>query len=87
MNLTWPSAVTYSNWESEDKNPAEQEDWDTIDAPPLETQKSLFPELPSNDSIRLLRLKPGTDDEPLNANLETVGIASLNNINSLTKRK
>ncbi|KAL4964641.1 heterokaryon incompatibility protein-domain-containing protein [Aspergillus stella-maris] len=74
MNLTWPSAVTYSNWEFEDKSPAASEDWDIIDAPPLETQRLLFPELPSNDSIRLLRLKPGTDDEPLHANLETVDI-------------
>ncbi|KAL4950292.1 heterokaryon incompatibility protein-domain-containing protein [Aspergillus filifer] len=77
MNLTWPSAVTYSNWESEDKNPAEPEDWDIIDAPPLETQQSLFPELPSNDSIRLLRLKPGTDDEPLRADLEIVNISQI----------
>ncbi|KAL4799983.1 heterokaryon incompatibility protein-domain-containing protein [Aspergillus venezuelensis] len=74
MNLTWPSAVSYSSWEFEDENTDEPEDWDIIDAPPLETQQSLFPELPSNDSIRLLRLKPGTDDEPLHANLETVDI-------------
>ncbi|KAL4943921.1 hypothetical protein BDV06DRAFT_125023 [Aspergillus oleicola] len=77
MNLAWPSVVTYSNWETEGKNPGEQEDWDIIDAPPLESQQSLLPQLPCNDSIRLLRLKPGTDDEPLHADFETVDISRI----------
>ncbi|KAL4927014.1 heterokaryon incompatibility protein-domain-containing protein [Aspergillus undulatus] len=74
MNLKWPSAVTYSNWDKENKDQELQDDWDIVDAPSSETRKPLLPELPFEDSIRLLRLEPGRDGEPLHADLETVNI-------------
>ncbi|KAL4987650.1 heterokaryon incompatibility protein-domain-containing protein [Aspergillus falconensis] len=75
MNLSWPPIVTYSDWQGEEEVPKRQvgnqnQDSESESFP----GKSLLPELPSADSIRLLRLKPGTDSEPIHANLEIVRI-------------
>ncbi|KAL4885285.1 heterokaryon incompatibility protein-domain-containing protein [Aspergillus karnatakaensis] len=75
-HLTWPPAVTYSRWKSakEDQN-GQVGDKDAL--PESSPGKSLLPELPSDDSIRLLRLKPGTADEPIHAELDTVRISQI----------
>ncbi|KAL4806397.1 heterokaryon incompatibility protein-domain-containing protein [Aspergillus unguis] len=57
MNLSWPSAVTYSNCKAGETRENDHEKFDF-----------------ASDSIRLLRLKPGTGDEPLHAEFETVRI-------------
>ncbi|KAL2817355.1 heterokaryon incompatibility protein-domain-containing protein [Aspergillus granulosus] len=68
MNLTWPSIVAYRN-----SNPREEirEIPDTHKPKPSE---SLLPVLPSEDCVRLLRLKPGTAESPIHADYEIVRI-------------
>ncbi|KAL4995171.1 heterokaryon incompatibility protein-domain-containing protein [Aspergillus recurvatus] len=75
MNLSWPSIVTYSDWEGDGEGPTPQdENKSENSASGSKPGKSLLPELPSEDSIRLLQLKPGTDGEPVHANFEIVRI-------------
>ncbi|KAL4901868.1 heterokaryon incompatibility protein-domain-containing protein [Aspergillus multicolor] len=73
MNLSWPSTVTYSDWEGgEDTRNSQNNSWNIVHE--LQPQKSLLPELPSEDSVRLLRLRPGLDDGPIHADFEIVRI-------------
>jgi hypothetical protein len=67
MNLTWPPVVSYRHPKSESEHQTQQ------DQPEPKTS-SLLPELPSEDSIRLVRLKPGTAGSPIHADYETVRI-------------
>ncbi|KAL6233108.1 hypothetical protein BDW75DRAFT_216076 [Aspergillus navahoensis] len=75
MNLSWPPIVAYDDWEGEEegtKRQGENQNQDNVtESIP---GKSLLPELPSEDTIRLLRLRPGTDGEPIHASLEIVRI-------------
>ncbi|CEL04466.1 hypothetical protein ASPCAL05595 [Aspergillus calidoustus] len=64
MNLTWPPVVSYRHPKSESERQTQQ------DQPEPKTS-SLLPELPSEDSIRLVRLKPGTAGSPIHADYET----------------
>lgn len=73
MNLSWPAAVTYSDWDPGNESGVSQSDINR-GLPEPELPKSFLPELPSEDSIRLLRLKPGTDGDPIHVDLETVHI-------------
>lgn len=73
MNLSWPAAVTYNDWELGNGSEIFQDDIKSGLREP-EPSKSFLPELPSEDSIRLLRLKPGTDGDPIHVDLETVHI-------------
>ncbi|KAL3497068.1 heterokaryon incompatibility protein-domain-containing protein [Aspergillus germanicus] len=63
MNLTWPPVVSYQHPKAESEFQMHQD---------LQGQKisSLLPELPSADSIRLVRLKPGTAKSPIHADYE-----------------
>ncbi|KAL2800032.1 heterokaryon incompatibility protein-domain-containing protein [Aspergillus keveii] len=67
MNLTWPPVVSYQHPKSGSEFQTRQN---------LQGQKisSLLPELPSDDSIRLVRLKPGTAKSPIHADYEIVRI-------------
>ncbi|RDW74655.1 uncharacterized protein DSM5745_07317 [Aspergillus mulundensis] len=73
MNLSWPSIVTYSDWESEEEGQLGHRH-SRNGLSELQSQKSLLPELPSEDSVRLLRLRPGSDNEPIHADFKTVRI-------------
>ncbi|KAL4917525.1 heterokaryon incompatibility protein-domain-containing protein [Aspergillus aurantiobrunneus] len=73
MSLAWPAAVTYSDWESKNESRRLQ-DGSQDETPGSGTPRSLLPELPSEDCIRLLRLKPGIRNAPIHANFEIVRI-------------
>ncbi|KAL5338841.1 hypothetical protein BJX70DRAFT_388273 [Aspergillus crustosus] len=73
MNLEWPPIIKYSNWTSEDEEEGNRSDREDH-MPELSPQESLLPELRFEDNIRLLRLKPGTADEPIHAEFDTVRI-------------
>ncbi|KAL4874097.1 hypothetical protein BDV12DRAFT_191960 [Aspergillus spectabilis] len=76
LNLAWPPAVTYSDWESDIGTEGTQSDGqDNLSG--TSPRKSLLPELPFEDSIRLLRLKPGTADAPIHADLDIVRISQI----------
>ncbi|KAL4980870.1 hypothetical protein BDW66DRAFT_708 [Aspergillus desertorum] len=75
MNLSWPPIVTYSNWEGEGLLAKQQDENQNQDsAAGSKPGKLLLPELPSEDSVRLLQLKPGTNDEPIRADFEILRI-------------
>ncbi|KAL2866449.1 heterokaryon incompatibility protein-domain-containing protein [Aspergillus lucknowensis] len=73
MNLAWPSIVAYSDWGSEEEI-TDRPDGNRSELYESKPSKSLLPELPFDDSIRLLRLKCGPADSPIHADLETVRV-------------
>lgn len=73
MNLSWPAAVNHSGWNIGNESGVFQSD-SKSGLHESEPPKSFLPELPSEDSIRLLRLKPGTDGDPIHVDLETIHI-------------
>ncbi|KAL3467390.1 hypothetical protein BJX64DRAFT_274059 [Aspergillus heterothallicus] len=69
MNLTWPPTVTYRDSRSGKATEAIP----SAHGRP-QPAKSLLPELSYEDSIRLVRLKPGTGESPIHADYEIVRI-------------
>jgi Heterokaryon incompatibility protein (HET) len=84
MNLTWPSVVSYSraspsgDWgahrsptpmPSQETTPVENaRNQDVV--PKSQCNAAIFPEIISDDEIRLLRLRPGQHDGPIHAYFE-----------------
>ncbi|KAJ0416995.1 heterokaryon incompatibility protein-domain-containing protein [Aspergillus carlsbadensis] len=67
MNLAWPPIVSYYDQKSESECQTHQD----LQGPKIST---FLPELPSEDSIRLVRLRPGTTKSPIHADYEIVRI-------------
>ncbi|KAK2880171.1 hypothetical protein FQN49_000490 [Arthroderma sp. PD_2] len=81
MNLTWPSAVSYTRAETCPNSveaPSLPEARSSKDPLAVGKSKGLdsFPEITAGDEIRLLRLLPSQDDGPIHGNIELLSLKS-----------
>ena len=88
MNLTWPSVVSYSrasgDWSAHrSATPMPPQENTPVgnarkqgDLPKSQFKAAIFPEISSDDEIRLLRLRPGQPDAPIHACFEGARLRS-----------